>query len=179
MVVDALIQWLDMPGELLVMVISALPVVELRGAIPVGIGLLQLPWYMVILLAIVGNLLPVPVLLFFFQTLVKYARRMRVGAKLINPLVQHAERHSVTVEKYERIGLMVFVAIPLPWTGAWTGSMVASLLGISFTRAFLSIAAGVIISSTIVTALFLLGWVGAVVAGTGLLTLVIIGLRKM
>lgn len=176
--IDALIQWLDMPGELLVMVISALPVVELRGAIPVGIGLLHLPWYTVALLAIIGNLLPVPVLLLLFQALVKCARRVRVGAKLIKPLVQHAERHSVTVEKYERIGLTVFVAIPLPWTGAWTGSMVASLLGIGFTRAFLSIAAGVIISSTTVTALVLLGWTGAVVAGLVLLVLAIAGLWK-
>ena len=176
--VDALIQWLDMPGELLVMVISALPVVELRGAIPVGIGLLHLPWYTVALLAIIGNLLPVPVLLLLFQALVKCARRVRVGAKLIKPLVQHAERHSVTVEKYERIGLTVFVAIPLPWTGAWTGSMVASLLGISFRRAFFSITAGVVISSATVTALFLMGWFGAVVAGMGLLVLAIAGLWK-
>jgi uncharacterized membrane protein len=177
-VVDTLLQWLDIPGELLVIVISALPIMELRGAIPVGIGLLHLPWHVVTLLAIIGNLLPVPLLLLFFQTLVKYGRRVRVGAKLINPLVRHAERHSAAVEKYERIGLMTFVAIPLPWTGAWTGSMVASLLGISFTRAFLSITAGVIIAGAIVTALFLLGWVGAVVAGAGLLALAMVGLWK-
>jgi len=174
--VNALIQRLDIPGELLVIIISTLPVVELRGAIPVGIGLLYLPWYTVALLSIIGNLLPVPVLLLFFRTLVKYARRVRVGAKLINPLARHAEHHSSTVEKYERIGLTVFVAIPLPWTGAWTGSMVASLLGINFVRAFFSIAAGIIISSAIVTALFLLGWVGAVVAGMGPLALAPAGL---
>jgi uncharacterized membrane protein len=177
-VVDALIQWLDMPGELLVMVISALPVVELRGAIPVGIGLLNLPWYTVILLAIIGNILPVPVLLLLFKTLVKCARRVRLGEKLLNPIIRHTERHTPAIEKYERIGLTVFVAIPLPWTGAWTGSMVASLLGISFRRAFFSITAGVIISSATVTALFLLGWLGAVVAGMGLLTLAITGLWK-
>ncbi|MDZ4230285.1 MAG: small multi-drug export protein, partial [Dehalococcoidales bacterium] len=102
-----------------------------------------------------------------------------VGAKLIGPVVRHAERHTETIEKYERIGLMIFVAIPLPWTGAWTASMLASLLGITFRRAFFSVAAGVIISGAIVTTLVLLGWIGAVIAGLALITLAIISLTKM
>ncbi|MBI4284477.1 MAG: small multi-drug export protein [Chloroflexi bacterium] len=177
--VEALLQWLNMPGELLVIIISALPVVELRGSIPLGIGLLHLPWYVVAPLAIVGNLLPVPVLLLFFRTLVKYARRVPLGAKLVDPLVRHAERHSAAVEKYERLGLMIFVGIPIPWTGAWTGSMIASLLGMGFIRAFLSIAGGVIISGAIVTALFMLGWFGFRAAQAGLPALAIAALWQI
>jgi uncharacterized membrane protein len=146
--------------ELIVVIISALPIIELRGSIPVGIGLFQLPWYQTLYLAIIGNLLPVPFLLLFFQALVKYIRRVRVGRKLLNPLVRHTDRQTVAIEKYERIGLMAFVAIPLPWTGAWTGAMAASLLGIKFKSAFFSIMAGVMISGAIVTTLFCFSWDG-------------------
>ena len=81
-------------------------------------------------------------------------------------------------EKYEKIGLMAFVAIPLPWTGAWTGAMATSLLGIKFRRAFFSIMAGVIISGAIVTTLFQMDWVEAVIAGPGLAGLAILGFWK-
>ncbi len=164
--------------ELIVVIISALPIIELRGSIPVGMGLFQLPWYQALYLAIIGNLLPVPFLLLFFQALVKYIRRVRVGEKLLNPLIRHTERHTAAIEKYERIGLMAFVAIPLPWTGAWTGAMAASLLGIKFKSAFFSIMAGVIISGAIVTTLFQMGWVGAVIAGLGLTGLALLGFWK-
>ena len=164
--------------ELIVVIISALPIIELRGSIPVGIGLFQLPWYQALCLAIIGNLLPVPFLLLFFQALVKYIRRVRVGEKLLNPLIRHTERHTAAIEKYERIGLMAFVAIPLPWTGAWTGAMAASLLGIKFKSAFFSIMAGVIISGAVVTTLFQMGWVGAVIAGLGLTGLALLGFWK-
>ncbi len=164
--------------ELIVVIISALPIIELRGSIPVGLGLFQLPWYQALYLAIIGNLLPVPFLLLFFQALVKYIRRVRVGEKLLNPLIRHTERHTAAIEKYERIGLMAFVAIPLPWTGAWTGAMAASLLGMKFKSAFFSIMAGVIISGAIVTTLFQMGWVGAVIAGLGLTGLALLGFWK-
>ncbi|MBN1368081.1 MAG: small multi-drug export protein [Dehalococcoidales bacterium] len=176
--VDSLIQWLNVPNELIIIIISALPIIELRGAIPVGINLFGMPWYFVILLAIIGNLLPVPLLLLFFQTLVKYIRRIPLGAKLVNPIVRHAEKHSASVEKYQRIGLIIFVGIPLPWTGAWTASIISSLLGISFARAFFAIAAGVVISGIIVTVLCLMGWVGAVIAGVGLLALAVFSIWK-
>ncbi len=164
--------------ELIVIIISVLPIVELRGSIPVGIGLLELPWYKTLFLAIIGNLLPVPFLILFFQATVKYIRRLRIGGKLLNPIMRHIERHTAAIEKYERIGLMAFVAIPLPWTGAWTGSMAASLLGIKFKSAFFSIMAGVIISGVIVTTLFQIGWIGAVIAGIGLIGLALLGFWK-
>ncbi len=164
--------------ELIVIIISILPIIELRGSIPVGMGLFELSWYQTLFLAIIGNLLPVPFLLLFFQAVVKYIRRVRVGEKLLNPIIRHVERHKAAIEKYERIGLMAFVAIPLPWTGAWTGAMAASLLGIKFRSAFFSIMAGVIISGAIVTTLFQMGWAGAVIAGLGLFGLALLGFWK-
>ena len=178
--VDTIIQWLNsvIPQELVIVIISALPIVELRGAIPVGINIFGMPWYWVFLLTVAGNLLPVPLLVLFFQTLVKYCRRVPYLARPINFIVRHAEHRSASVEKYKMLGLIIFVGIPLPWTGAWTASIISSLLGIGFTRAFFAIAAGVVIAAIIVTILCLLGWVGAVIAGVGLLTLAIFGLWK-
>lgn len=164
--------------ELVVIIISALPVTELRGALPVGIRLFQLPWYQAFFLAVIGNMLPVPFLLLFLQSLFKTIRRTDPGRRLVNSLLRHTRRHSAIVEKYGIIGLMLLVAVPLPGTGAWTGSMVAFLLGLSWHRALLSITVGVLVSGVIVTALSLLGWGGVIIAGVGLVAIVLLGLWK-
>jgi uncharacterized membrane protein len=82
------------------------------------------------------------------------------------------------IEKYERVGLVLFVAIPLPITGAWTGSIAAVLLGMSFKKAILSIFLGVLIAGVIVTCLTLLGWAGAIIAGFVLCVLAILGMWR-
>jgi len=145
------------PPELLVIILSALPLAELRGGIPMGIMGFQLVWLEVFLLAIIGNLLPVPFLLLFFRRLIEFSRRIPIANKLTALLIKHAQRHTPAVERYERIGLIVFVSIPLPWTGAWTGAIVASMLGMKFKQGFLSISVGVLISGVIVTTLCLMG----------------------
>lgn len=164
--------------ELIVIIISALPITELRGALPVGIRLFHLPWYQALYLAIIGNMLPVPFLLLFFESLAKGISRTDVGKKLVNLLFERTRRHTAVVKKYENIGLMTLVAIPVPGTGAWTGAMVACLLGLRLRRALLSIAVGVLVSGTIVTVLSLMGWVGAIIAGFGLISVAILGLWK-
>ena len=166
------------PAEAIVFVISALPVVELRGALPVAINLFHLPWYQALYLTIIGNMLPVPFLLLFLESLAKVISRTDTGKKLVDWVFQRTRQHMGVIEKYERIGLMLFVAIPLPGTGAWTGSVAAFLCGLKFNRAFLSITCGVITCGAIVTSLCLIGWVGAVIAGLGLSILAIIGLWK-
>jgi len=164
--------------ELIVIIISALPVAELRGALPVAINLFHMPWYWAFCLAIIGNLLPVPVLLLFLESLAKTISQLDIGKRLVNWVFEHTRQRGVVIEKYERIGLMLFVAIPLPLTGAWTGSVAAFLFGLKFNHAFFSIFWGVIIAGAIVTCLCLLGWVGAVIAGISLSSLAIIGLWK-
>lgn len=164
--------------ELIVVIMSALPVIELRGALPVAINLLDMAWYQAFCLAVIGNLLPVPVLLLFLESMAKAISKVDIGKRLVNWVFEHTRRRGVVIEKYERIGLMLFVAIPLPVTGAWTGSVAAFLFGLKFNRAFFSILFGVIIAGAIVTSLCLLGWVGAVIAGIGLSSLAIIWLWK-
>ena len=165
-------------AEAIVLITSMLPILELRGSIPIAINVFDMPWYKALSLAIMGNMLPVPILLLFFKTVARLCQRSDFGRKLIDWIFRRTRRNMAIVEKYERIGLMIFVAIPLPVTGAWTGSIAAFLAGINFNRSLLSIAVGVIIAGVIVTCLSLLGWIGAVLAGFILCGLAAFGLWK-
>lgn len=162
--------------ELVVLIIAALPILELRGALPVAINLFNFPWYYALLLAIVGNLLPVPFILLFLDTASRLLSKVAFFERILKWLFERTRRRGKVIERYERIGLMLFVAIPLPITGAWTGSLAAVLFGLKFKHAFLSIFIGILIAGIIVTCLSLLGWVGAIIAGIGLGCLAISGL---
>ena len=166
---------LGIARELIVVIISVLPVVELRGALPVAINVFNMPWYRAYPLAIVGNMLPVPILLLFFDSLAKIVSKVEVGRRFVNWGLERTRRHGKLIERYERIGLTLFVAIPLPFTGAWTGSIAAFLMSMKFKYSILSIFCGVIISGAVVTCLCLLGWLGAIIAGVGLSALAIFG----
>ncbi len=144
--------------ELVVLVISALPVVELRLAVPVAINMFGLPWYYAFLLAIIGNLLPVPFILLFLDTFSKLLSKIGIFKRMLQWLFERTRRRGKIIERYERIGLALFVAVPLPFTGAWTGSLAAVLFGLKFKHAFLSIFIGILIAGMIVTCATLLGW---------------------
>jgi len=164
--------------ELVVLIISALPIFELRGALPVAINLFHFPWYYAFLLAIIGNLIPVPIILLFLNAIVRCLSKVGFFDRFLRWLFEHTKRQGEIVKRYGRIGLALFVAVPLPVTGAWTGSLVAVLLGLKFKHAMLSIFIGILIAGVIVTCLSLLGWVGAVIAGIGLGSLAVFGLWK-
>lgn len=170
---------LGLSAEVIVVIISVMPVTELRGALPVAINLFHLPWYQALYLTIIGNLLPVPLLLLFYKSLAGIGKRTETGQRLGSWVVERVRRRTGVIEKYKQIGLMLFVAIPLPGTGAWTGSLAAFIFGLELRRAFLSIAAGVVIAGVIVTALSVMGWVGAIIAGIVLVGLAITGLWKV
>ena len=165
--------------ELVVLFIAALPVLELRGAIPVAINIFGMPWYSAFSLALIGNLLPVPFILLFLRAITRWLSKIAFFQRALKRLFEHTRRRGRIVEKYERVGLALFVGIPLPVTGAWTGSLAASIFGLSFKHAFLAISAGVFVAGVIVTCLSLLNWVGAVVAGVALGILVISGLWRL
>jgi len=174
---DALTQ-LRILRELIVIIIAALPIFELRGAIPVAINLFKFPWYYAFLLAFVGNILPVPFILIFLERIVKILSRVELFGRFFEWLFTRTRRRSGSIQKYEGIGLMVFVAVPLPLTGAWTGALIAVLLGMPFWRSLISIAIGVLIAGVIVTCLSLLGWIGAIIASVALCVMAILGLWK-
>ena len=164
--------------ELVVLIIAALPIFELRGALPVAINLFHFPWYYALPLAIIGNLLPVPVILLFLDAISRWLSKIGSFDRFLHWLFERTRKRGRVVERYERIGLALFVAIPLPVTGAWTGSLVAVLFGLKFKYAFLSIFVGVCIAGIIVTCLSLLGWTGAVIAGIVLCASAISGLWR-
>lgn len=166
--------------------ISLLPIVELRGAIPVGHLLLPRPegtarfdradWVRcgrIFLFAVLGNMLPVPFILLLLGPVSRLCMKAAIGKRFFEWLFARTRRKTADIEKYEFFGLTVFVAVPLPVTGAWTGAMAGWLLGMNFWHALLSIFLGVCIAGVIMTALSLMGWLGAAIAGVALLGLLL------
>ena len=140
--------------ELCVFFCSLLPIIECRGAVPLGWGL-GLPWWQTALLSIAGNLLPVPFILLFIRAILKWMRESRVKffASIAAWLDRKIEKHKGTIEKYSYWGLVLFVAVPLPGTGAWTGTLIASVLGLEPKKSFLAATLGVLGATTIMTVL--------------------------
>lgn len=149
---------LDFSSVLVVLAIAASPISELRGAIPMAIVQFHFPWYYAFAISVIGNLLPVPFILLFLDTASRLLSKVRFFDRLLKWLFERTRRRGKIIERYELIGLALFVAVPLPLTGAWTGSLAAVLFGLKFRHAFLSISIGVLIAGAIVTSATLLGW---------------------
>ncbi len=166
--------------ELAVFLTSMLPIIELRGALPLAINLFNINWPKAFLIAYIGNMVPVPLILWLLAPAVKVLSRIGFLGKFFDWLFERTRKKSTKViEKYEEIGLMAFVAIPLPGTGAWTGALIAFLFGLEFKKSLAVIAIGVFIAGVIVATLCLLGWVGAVIAGIGLAVLAAVGFWRL
>lgn len=135
-----------------VLVCSMIPVVELRGAIPLGAGL-GLPWWESYILSVIGNMIPVPFILLFIRKILEWmcASKLKFFNKLGNWINRKAEKNRGKIEKYSFWGVCFFVAVPLPVTGAWTGSLVAATIEMKFWKAFLSCLFGVMIAGVIMT----------------------------
>ena len=172
---EKIARWMEEKGlsrTASVAAISTLPIVELRGAVPVGIVAFEMPWWKVYLIAVVGNMIPIPFILLLLGPVSKFLMRFAIGKRFFDWLFARTRKKSASIEKYEALGLTLFVAIPLPVTGGWTGAMAAFLMGIPFGKAMLYILMGVMIAGVIMTILALLGWIGAFIAGAVLLALV-------
>jgi uncharacterized membrane protein len=166
--------------ELAVFITSMLPIIELRGALPLAINVYHISWIKAFIIAYSGNLVPVPLILWLLKPLTTLLSRIKPVEKLFSWIFERTRKKSSTmIERYEEIGLLVFVAIPLPGTGAWTGALIAFLFGLDFKKSCLVIALGVFIAGVIVTSLCLLGWIGAVIAGTCFILLAAFGFWKL
>lgn len=133
---------------------SMLPIIECRGAVPLGWGL-GLPWWQTALFSIAGNLLPVPFILLFIRTILDWMRKSRFPffAKVAAWLDRKIEKRKGTIEKYSYWGVAIFVAVPLPGTGAWTGTLIASVLELEPKKSFLATTLGVLVATAIMTIL--------------------------
>lgn len=161
-----------------VLIVAASPIFELRGAIPLAINVFDIPWYYALFIAIIGNMLPVPFLLLFLDGFVKLLRKMKLTSSLVDWIFDRTWQRTGMIQRYKHVGLAIFVGIPLPFTGAWTGALASIILGIPFWRAFTSILIGVVIAGIIVTCLSLMGWTGAIIAGVALCVGAIIGMWR-
>lgn len=140
------------------MIIGAMPIFELRGAIPIALGIYEMTPMSAFLFAVIGNMIPVVPLLLFLDPVSTYLRRYAIFDKFFSWLFGRTHRnHSNRFEKYGTLALTLFVAVPLPVTGAWTGCAAAFVFGIKFRHAFPAILAGVLIAGIIVSSVTLGG----------------------
>ena len=168
----------SLPRELYVFVISMLPIVELRGAIPVGYAL-EIPFYVNYAIAVVGNLLPVPFILLFIPKILDFMARFKIFRPVVEWLRKKADKNSSKIiktdsdsenEKSEETegasspgkkrlnagiftALLLFVAIPLPGTGAWTGALAAAFLDMRLKKAFPAAVLGVVVAGLLISIL--------------------------
>ncbi|MDP8299537.1 MAG: small multi-drug export protein [Candidatus Tantalella remota] len=142
--------------EFAVVILAALPISELRGAIPLGLAMGFSP-VKTYFLAFAGNLIPVVPLLFLLQPISDRLRHIPLFEKFFNWLFERTKKKATLIEKFEALGLILFVAVPLPITGAWTGCVAATLFKIRFCYALIAVVLGVAIAGLVVTGVSLAG----------------------
>jgi len=144
--------------EVSLIILSTLPITELRGAIPVGILLYEVSPLKTYFLCCLGNMIPIFPLLIFFGKIEEWFAQHTFTNKFLQWYLARVKKRTKVIERYEMWGLALFVAIPLPVTGAWTGSVAAFIMGIRWRKAFTSIACGIMLAGIIVTLLTLGGY---------------------
>lgn len=164
---DSLVQWLadalggKVSGEAIIFIISMIPILELRGGLlAASPALLDVPILKAIPLCITGNLLPIPFILLLIEKVLDIMEQIPVLDRIALWVREKADKHKGQVEAYGFWGLVLFVGIPLPGTGAWTGSLVASLLHMEIRRSFPAILLGIVIA-TVIMSLVSYGLLGA------------------
>ena len=138
------------PNEIKLIIISMLPIIELRGAIPVGV-LLGMPPIESFLISVVGNLIPIPFVILLGRPIFNWLKKTKLFAGLMEKLEKRIEKKADSVMKKAALGLYIFVAIPLPGTGAWTGALIASMFDMRFKYALPAIVLGVLTAGIIMT----------------------------
>ncbi len=139
--------------EWVIAIIAAMPVVELRLSIPYGIAKMGMDVKTVFLFSMIGNMIPVLPLLYLLEPISRKLRCINACDRFFTWLFERTRKRSKVVEKYEILGLVILVAIPLPMTGAWTGSIAAFLFGLNKKTSFWAITLGVFIAACVVTLL--------------------------
>lgn len=147
-----------LPKELIVFIISMIPILELRGGI-IASSLLSIPILQAIPICLVGNIVPIPFILLFITKIFALMKKTKLFRPLIEKLESKAMGKSDRIRKYEFWGLVLFVGVPLPGTGAWTGSLIAALLGIKLKKAVPAIFIGLLLATLIMcTVSYFIPW---------------------
>lgn len=136
------------PPELIIFLISMIPILELRGGL-IAAALLKVSIFKAIPICIVGNLIPLPFILWLITPIFDWMKTTKLFRPMVEKLEEKSMAKSNRIKKYEFIGLLLFVGIPLPGTGGWTGSLIAALLDFKFKKAISAICCGLILATTI------------------------------
>ena len=151
---QSLVDWYNsslgnfMPKEVFVFLVSMLPIIELRGGLVVA-SLLKIPLLKANILCIIGNIIPIPFILLLIKKIFQFMKKHNILKGIIEKLEERAMKKSDGIEKGEFVFLMLFVGIPLPGTGGWTGSLIASLLEVDIKKASIAILIGILIAAII------------------------------
>ena len=164
--VEGLVQsFIDLFGgmnkNLIIFLISLMPILELRGGL-IAASLLKLNFFSSFIICFIGNLLPIPFILWFITPLFDKLKKTRLLSKLVTKLENKANKKKESIEKKEFIGLLLFVGIPLPGTGAWTGSLIASMINMDKKKALKATILGVIMAG-IIMSIFSYGILGNII----------------
>lgn len=166
---DALVQWFteNLSGvvskEIIIFIISMVPILELRGGLlAASPAILNVPILTAIPLCVIGNIIPIPFILLLIRRILEWMKTVKAFRSIALWLEEKAMSKKEQIEKYEFWGLVLFVGIPLPGTGAWTGALIAALLRLDIKKAFLAIMLGVIVA-TVIMSILSYGVLGALV----------------
>ncbi len=140
------------PAQLIVFVVSMIPILELRGSI-LAAGFMDVSFLETFTVAVIGNLLPIPFILVFIRKILDWMKTRKKLGRVATKVEEKALSKRAQIDKYGAFGLFLFVAIPLPGTGAWTGALLSVLLGMKPTKSFVCIAFGVILAGLIMSLL--------------------------
>lgn len=153
-VVTAILEFFTdkMPSGLTAFIISLMPILEIRGGM-IASRILEIPFLKAFLICYVGNMVPLPFIILFIRKIFEFLRRFRLFRRIIEKLELKTEKNKDKILRYESWGLLLFVAIPLPGTGGWTGALMAALLDIRLKKSLPIIALGVLIAGFIMSGL--------------------------
>lgn len=147
-----------LPGELIIFIVSMVPILELRGGLIVA-SILQIDIVPAVIICFIGNLIPVPIILRFITPIFSWLKKTRLFKPIVEKLEKKSMGKSDKIKKFEFWGLVLFVGIPLPGTGAWTGSLIAALLDIKFKKAFPAVILGLFVATAIMCIItYLIPW---------------------
>lgn len=152
-IVTAFVDFLEsynIPTQLIPFIVSLFPVLELRGGM-IAARILNIDFIQAFLLCYLSNMIPIPFILLFIRKIFKLMRKVKFLGKIVDKLEARAEKKKGTIEKYKEWGLLLFVAIPLPGTGGWTGALIAALMDLRMKKCLPIIAIGVFIAGLIMS----------------------------
>ncbi len=145
--------------NILIFIISMLPILELRGGL-IAATLLDIPYIRALIICVIGNIIPIPFILLFIEKIFEWLKRFKYPGRLVNWLETKTLKKRDKIDKYGFWGLMLVVGIPLPGTGGWTGALLASLLRIPVKRSSVAIGLGILLAAAIMSVItYLIPWI--------------------